>query len=123
MEAWARPDARQREYSLRGPCSLGTPSTGEKEFLWKMPLHHVDYKLHRASQKEEEGSPPVLFTFIKSVPMCMCISVHAWYWNVCVHMHEPMHAEAREVYGPALLLQGALFLCQGLSLNLAAGSP
>lgn len=88
-----------------------------------MPLHHVDYKLHRASQKEEKGSLPVLFAFIKSVPVCMCISVHVWYWNVCVQMHEPMHAEAREVYSPALLFHGALFLCQGLSLNLAAGSP
>lgn len=48
--------------------------------LW---FHHVDYKLHRAAQKEEGVSPPVLFAFIKSVSVCMCISVHAWYWNVC----------------------------------------
>lgn len=41
--------------------------------------------------------PLVLFAFIKFVSVCMCISVYAVYWDVCVQMHAPMYAEAREV--------------------------
>lgn len=97
MEAWTRPDAEQREQGLCGLCSLGTPSTGEKELLSrKMPLRHVDYKLHRACQKEEEVLPLVLFAFIKFVSVCMCNTVCAVYWDVCVQIHASMHAEARE---------------------------
>lgn len=73
MVAWARPDARQKEQGPCGLCSPGTPTTGKNELLLKMPLRHVDYKLHRASQKEEEVSPPVLFAFVKSVPVCVGI--------------------------------------------------
>lgn len=50
-----------------------------------------------ACQKEEEVLPLALFAFIKFVSVCMCNSVWAVYWDVCVQIHTSMHAEAREV--------------------------